>query len=222
MKIRHPAAIRGLGLLGSWAIKALVGSLRYQQRVADPADDPLLPGQKRRYLYAFWHENMLLPAYQYGRLHPKVLISEHRDGELITQMCRHLGFGVVRGSRTRGGVRAVREILELKGRYNMVVTPDGPRGPRRQVQPGLIYLASRTGMSIVPVGFAYHRCWRLSSWDRFAVPYPGSPAVGVFGRPISVPADADRAELEHSRLGFEQAMVEVSRQAEEWAARERW
>jgi lysophospholipid acyltransferase (LPLAT)-like uncharacterized protein len=137
-------------------------------------------------------------------------------------MCRHLRLGVVRGSTTRGGVRAVREILDLDGRYNIVVTPDGPRGPRRQVERGLPFLASRTKMAVVPAGFAYHRCWRLPSWDRFAVPYPGSPAVGVIGAPIEVPPDAGRSELERYRLAIESALLEVTEQAEGWAARERW
>jgi lysophospholipid acyltransferase (LPLAT)-like uncharacterized protein len=222
MKIRHPALIRSLGCVGNWVIRALAGSLRYRYRALDPAFDPFLPGQKTRAIYGFWHEVMLLPAYQYGGTPTKVLISQHADGELIAQVCRYLHFDTVRGSTTRGGIQALREILKLGNRYNIAVTPDGPRGPRRRVQPGLVYLAARTGMSLVPVGFAYHRCWRLSSWDRFAVPWPFSPAVGVFGHALQVPAGAGRDELEHYRLAFEQAMLDTTRLAEDWAARERW
>jgi lysophospholipid acyltransferase (LPLAT)-like uncharacterized protein len=222
MKIRHPALIRGLGCVGSWAIRGLVGSLRYRYRALDPLADPDLPGQDRRFVYAFWHDSILLPSFLYGGTPTKVLISQHADGELITQICRHLRFDTVRGSTTRGGIEAVRQILKLGGKYNIVVTPDGPRGPRRQVQPGLVYLAARTGMSIVPVGFAFHRCWQLNSWDRFSVPWPFSPAVGVIGHPLAVPTDASRADLETYRLRAQQAMDETTSLAEEWAARERW
>jgi lysophospholipid acyltransferase (LPLAT)-like uncharacterized protein len=222
MKVRHPALIRALGFAGNWVIRGLAGSLRYRYRALDPVADPFRPGQSRRFVYAFWHENILLPAYIYGGTPTKVLISQHADGELITQICRYLHFEVVRGSTTRGGVEAVRHILKLGGRYNIAVTPDGPRGPRRQVQPGLVYLAARTGMGFVPVGFAYHHCWRLPSWDRFAVPCPFSPAVGIFGAPLHVPPDANRAELEAHRQRFQEAMDEINRLAEEWAARERW
>src|SRR5687767_7078767 len=88
MKIRHPAMLRAGGFAASLVIKALVGSLRYRVRAADPATDPLLPGQRRRFIYAFWHEYLLLPAYRYGWTPTKVLISQHADGELIAQTCR--------------------------------------------------------------------------------------------------------------------------------------
>src|SRR5262245_61855340 len=134
MKIRHPALLAAGGFAGALAIKALVGSLRFRVRLHDPAVDPHRPGQDRRFIYAFWHETLLLPAYRYGWTPTKVLISQHADGELIAQTCRHLRLGVVRGSTTRGGVGALREILALEGRRHVVVTPDGPRGPRRRVQ----------------------------------------------------------------------------------------
>src|SRR5262249_4274112 len=122
----------------------------YGRRLLHPDVDPWAPGQTKRFIYSFWHETILLPAYRYARTPTKVLISEHADGELIAQACRHLGLGVVRGSTTRGGVKAVREVLELGGTKNVVVTPDGPRGPRRQVQPGLGYLAARTRPPVLP------------------------------------------------------------------------
>jgi lysophospholipid acyltransferase (LPLAT)-like uncharacterized protein len=222
MKLRHPALIRALACAGNWGVRALVGSLRYRCRFLAPEANPHLPGQQKRFIYAFWHEAILLPAYQYGGLPLKVLISKHADGELISQVCRFLHFDTIRGSTTRGGIRAVREILGLAGRYNVAITPDGPRGPRRQVQAGLMYLAARTGMSVVPVGFACHRCWRLPSWDRFMVPWPFSPAVAVFGQPHAVPASAGRDDLEAHRRAFESAMLETTHLAEQWAARERW
>src|SRR5205807_709950 len=114
MKIRHPALIRALGFAGSWMIKGLVGTLRYRLRVLDPVVDPYRPGQDRRFIYAFWHENILLPAYHYGGTPTKVLISQHADGELITQVCRYLRFDAVRGSTTRGGIEAVRQIMKLE------------------------------------------------------------------------------------------------------------
>jgi lysophospholipid acyltransferase (LPLAT)-like uncharacterized protein len=222
MKLRHPALIRALGFAGSGVVRGLIGSLRYRVRALDPLAYPLLPGLTGRFIYGFWHENILLPGYVYGGIPMKVLISQHSDGELISHICSFLHLDTVRGSTTRGGVQAVRHILELGGRYHIGVTPDGPRGPRRQVQPGAVYLSARTGLGFVPVGFGYHQCWRLNSWDRFAVPCPFSPAVGIFGAPLYVPAGAGRAELEMHRLRFQQAMDEINRQAEEWAARERW
>ena len=102
-------------------------------------------------------------------------------------------MGVIRGSGTRGAVKAVRQILEQGGTRNVVFTPDGPRGPRRVVEPTMIRLAGRTGLPIVPVGFAFRHCKRLRSWDRFALPRPFTRAVGVIGHRIEVPADLDAA-----------------------------
>ncbi len=222
MKLRHPLLLRGAGFAVSWLIRAWIGSLRYRRVMSRPELVPTYPGLSQRYLYAFWHETLLLPAYQYSHTPTRVLISEHADGELIAQVCRHLGLGTIRGSTTRGGVKAIREILKLAGRSHIVVTPDGPRGPRRQFQAGVIFVAARTGLPIVPVAFAYHKCWRMRSWDRFAVPYPFSPAVGVLGEPLHVPAEAGRDELEHWRQKAQAAMDQVMARAEQLATKERW
>jgi lysophospholipid acyltransferase (LPLAT)-like uncharacterized protein len=223
MKIRHPALLKAGGFAAAMVIRTLVGSLRFRIRFLDPTCDPHLPGQARRFVYAFWHEDLLVPAYRYGWTPTKVLISQHADGELIAQTTRHLGLGVVRGSSTRGGVQALRELLALKeGAHHVVVTPDGPRGPQQQVQPGLTFLASRTGLPLVPCGFGYRSAWRLKSWDRFAVPVPFSPVVAVIGEPIHLAPDLKRDALERERVRIEQAMHQTTRLAEEWAAREEW
>jgi lysophospholipid acyltransferase (LPLAT)-like uncharacterized protein len=160
---------------------------------------------------------MLLPAYQYGRIKVHVLISQHADGKLIAEIIRHLGFGVVHGSTTRGAVEAVRGLLKLPDGFHLGITPDGPRGPRRQVQPGLVFLSSRLGIPIVPAGFGYDRPWRMKSWDRFAVPRPGSRATCVTAHPILVPPNAARGLLEEYRELVEAQLTAVSNAAERWA-----
>lgn len=222
MKIRHPALLQAAGFAIAWMVRVWVGTLRYRRTMVDAGVDPLLPGQKRRFLYAFWHETLLIPALRYAQTPTTVLISQHADGEMIAHACRHLGVRTVRGSTTRGGVEAMRQILKLKGRRHIVVTPDGPKGPRRVVQPGMLFLAARTGLPIVPVGFGFRTAWRLRSWDRFALPCPFSPVVGVIGAPLHVPADLNRSSLEHWRQKAQEAMDRVTAEAEEWANRESW
>jgi lysophospholipid acyltransferase (LPLAT)-like uncharacterized protein len=215
MKIRHPTLIKAAAFAGAWVVRGWVGTLRYEYRPLGPNLDPR-SHHVRRYIYAFWHENLLLPAYHYGGATARVLISEHADGQLIAELIRRLGFGVVRGSTTRGGVKAVRQMLGLQDTH-LGVTPDGPRGPRRRVQPGLIYLSSRLGLPIVPAGFAYQRPWRMKSWDRFAVPRPFTRARCVTADPILVPPDAERDVLEAYRIGVERSLLDLSEQAERWA-----
>jgi lysophospholipid acyltransferase (LPLAT)-like uncharacterized protein len=214
MKIRHPVLIKAVGFAVGWLVRLWIGTLRYRYRPLGPNFDPNQPNFQGRYLYAFWHENILVPAYHYGRRDIHVLVSEHADGQLMAEACRHLGFRVVRGSATRGGVRAIRKMRRLSRSSHLAITPDGPRGPRRQVQPGVVYLAALTGLPIVPFGIAFEWAWRMKSWDRFAVPCPWSGAVCVTAEPIHVPENVRREQLEHYRLLVQQAMDTASEAAE--------
>lgn len=217
MKIRNPTIIKLVGFFGSWFIRLWMATVRYRYRPLGRNVDPWRSGLDGRYIYAFWHENMLVPAYQYGRPDIWVLISQHADGQMIAEVCRHLGFRLVRGSTTRGGAEAVRQMLKLGREAHLAITPDGPRGPRRQVQAGLIYLAARTGLPIIPIGIGFRSAWRMRSWDRFAVPRPWSFASCVTSEPISIPPDADKDQLEQYRLQVEQTMLHVTEVAEQWA-----
>lgn len=217
MKIRNKNVIRGIAWAGAWLIRGWMSTLRYDYHPIGPNVDPRRPEIAGRYLYAFWHENLLLPAYLYGRPDINILISQHADGELIAEACRHLHFSVVRGSTTRGGAEALRQMVRLGRDAHLAITPDGPRGPRRQVQQGLVYLAARTGLPIVPTGIGFRSAWRMKSWDRFAVPKPGTLGTVVTKPPIFISPDAGREALESHRLAVENALLEASALAERWA-----
>src|SRR5579875_970350 len=218
MKIQHPALIRAVGVTGSWLVRRLVGTNHFHFRYADPTVDPAVARRTgQRYIYAFFHEVMLFPAYYWAWPEMQILISDHRDGELITQVVKRLGFGVVRGSTTRGGARALREMTGRVDQGHLCVTPDGPRGPRRHVHQGLAYLASRTGLPIVGAGMAFRRPWRARSWDRFAVPRPFSAACCVVPPPVIVSPDAGREEIEAARMEVEARMNRATEEAEAWA-----
>jgi hypothetical protein len=188
MKIRNRWLIRAASWLGSVVVRGWMRTVGYEYQPLGPNVDPRLENAPERYIYAFWHENLLLPLSRYGRPDIRVLISKHADGQLIAEVARRLGFELVRGSTTRGGVEAIRQMVRLGQAAHFAVTPDGPRGPRRVVQPGLIYLAARTGLPIVPAGIGFRRPWRMNSWDRFAVPRPFSFMTCVTPEPIHVPA----------------------------------
>jgi hypothetical protein len=217
MKLRHPGMIRAAAIAGAGVLRLWIGTLRYRYHPRGPNLDPTRPDCPGRFIYAFWHENMLLPAYHYGAAGVHVLISRHADGQLITEVVERLGFHAVRGSTTRGGAEAMMQMHRLAERSHLAITPDGPRGPRRRVQPGLIYLAARTGLPIVPVGIGYDRPWRARSWDRFAVPRPFARAVCVTEEPIRLPADLPRDDLEPYRLRVEEALHRITEEAERLA-----
>jgi lysophospholipid acyltransferase (LPLAT)-like uncharacterized protein len=217
MKLRHPLLIKAAAFSASWALKLWLSTLRFRYRPLGPDVDPRRRQCRERYIYAFWHENLLLPAYLYGRRDIHVLISQHADGQMIAEVCRHMGFRTVRGSTTRDSLRAVRQMLHAGQNAHLGITPDGPRGPRRELQPGLIYLASRTGLPIVLVGIAFDRPWRARSWDRFALPRPWTLATCVTAEPIVVPPDAGREELEDYRTRVGQQLTELTAVAERLA-----
>jgi hypothetical protein len=221
MKLRNPRLISAAAWAGSWLVRAWVGTVQFRYRPLGEDVDPHRPQLPRRYIYAFWHENMLLLARHFGRPDIRVLISTHADGQLIAECCRHLGFGLVRGSTTRGGVEAVRQMLRARGSH-LAITPDGPRGPRRTLQLGAVYLAARTGLPIVPVGIGYQRPWRMNSWDQFALPRPFSRGTCVTADPIFVPAELDRSRLEEYRLRVERELCRVGELAELWAESGNW
>ena len=219
MKIHHPNLVRALGATVSGLVRTVVGSTEFHFRYTDPMTNPEVARRTgRQYIYAFFHEIMLFPAYYWPWPEMQILISEHRDGELIAQVVRRLGFGVVRGSSTRGGVRALREMSHRADRGHLCVTPDGPRGPRRTVQPGLAYLSSKTGLPIVGAGMAFSNPWRAKSWDRFAVPRPFGKAACVVPEPLLVPPDANRDTIEECRLEVERRMQLATDRAEAWVS----
>jgi lysophospholipid acyltransferase (LPLAT)-like uncharacterized protein len=215
MKLRHPWLIRCLAFAGALVFRWWTGTLRRRFHFAGDRPHPADP-RAARCLYAFWHEAIFFGAGMKARIH--VLISRHADGEFIARMARHLGYGVVRGSSTQGGGPAVRALAAWARRTHVGVTPDGPRGPRRRVQPGVVYLASRTGLPVVAFGVGWSRAWRARSWDRFAVPCPYSTVYCVVAPEVRVPADLGRGELERYRRLVEERLHWATETAERWAA----
>jgi lysophospholipid acyltransferase (LPLAT)-like uncharacterized protein len=216
MKLRHPTLIRLVALLAALVVRAWMGTLRVRLVFRGGRVHPADP-RRERFIYAFWHESLLAPTVRKTRI--RILISQHADGEFIAQVCRFLGYGVVRGSSTRGGSLALLDLIDAGGRSHLGVTPDGPRGPRRQLKVGVIYLASRTGLAIVPIGIGYSRAWRFRSWDRFALPVPFSTLVGVLGEELRVPAGLDRDGLERYRKLVEERCLAATAEAAARAAR---
>ncbi|MGL6073339.1 MAG: lysophospholipid acyltransferase family protein [Fimbriiglobus sp.] len=219
MKIRDPRLVRAAGWLGTKFALGLISTLRFELHNIGPVMAPVeeIPDGPR-YLYCLWHENLLLPASKLGHPDLAVLISKHADGQILGSLILARGMGMVQGSTNRGGVEAVKAIINgTAGRRHLVVTPDGPRGPRREVQGGAIYIASRTGMQLVPVGIGYQSPFRMKSWDRFAVPRPGSRAVLINGEPMTIPAGLRSEGLERYRVIVQAEMERLNAIAEAWA-----
>ena len=145
-----------------------------------------------RFILAFWHRHLLLMPYSYRGRGISVLVSQSKDGELIARTVARLGIDSSRGSSSRGGVAGMRTLLRKAAEgWDIAFTPDGPRGPASEVQPGVILAAAATGFPIVPVALAATRAKRLRSWDRFVVPLPLSTVHFVYGEPLAVERRGD-------------------------------
>jgi hypothetical protein len=146
-----------------------------------------------------------------------MLLSRHRDAEILSKAAYHMGFGLVRGSTRRGGVAAIRELLRKSRSMHLAITPDGPRGPRRRMAVGPVYLASKLGLPVVLLGFGYDRPRRVNTWDRHALPRLGSRARCVASPEIRIPPDLDREGLEYYRQRLGDLLNRLTREAEVWA-----
>ncbi|MFO1011308.1 MAG: lysophospholipid acyltransferase family protein [Planctomycetota bacterium] len=148
-------------------------------------------GEHRGHFMALWHGRMVLGLPHHGKRDWHVLVSPSADGDISQRLLEGFRYSVIRGSSSRGGARALREMLAVLERGSvLVITPDGPRGPRHSMNPGLAWMARATGYPIVPVGFGVDRAWRLASWDRFTLPKPRARIAMVYGEPVHVPRDA--------------------------------
>jgi lysophospholipid acyltransferase (LPLAT)-like uncharacterized protein len=217
MKLENPFLHKLGGLLASAAVRHWMATLDYKAAYYDLRVDPLFPFCSGQKIYIFWHEYILFPLYLRGHCNLAMLLSQHRDAEILSHVAHHLGFEFVRGSTNRGGVGALRELLRRSQHMHLTITPDGPRGPRRRLAPGAVYLASRLGLPLVLMGWGYDRPWRFNSWDRFALPRPGSRARAVVSPEISVPPNLDRDGLEHFRQRIEDLLNRLTIEAEAWA-----
>src|SRR5713101_9591007 len=169
-------------------------------------------------IYAIWHGRLALMPWLYAGRDLRVLISRSRDGEIVAALIRRFGFVPVRGSSSRGGAQGFRALTRALGAgQSVVVVPDGPRGPREVVKPGIVGLARLSGAAVVPVALGASSEWRLRSWDEFRIPKPFARCVVRFGDPIRVPDDADRAAQESARKEIEAALRALSWRVDEEA-----
>ena len=215
---RYPWWLEPAAAGGALLLRAL-GSTWRVDRSGLAAFEAAIAGG-RRCIFALWHARLLPLVWTHRGRGIVVLVSRHRDGQLITRIIERLGYGASRGSSTRGGEEGAMEMLHRaeEGRL-LAITPDGPRGPAGRLKPGLVYLASRSGLPIVPVASASRRCWTLRSWDRFRVPFPFTRVVVAYGDPIDVPPGLDGAALESWRGRLERTL-EAHTQAVRARARE--
>ena len=153
--------------------------------------------EKRPVVFTLWHGRLLPCTYHHRHQDVVTLVSHHRDGEYITRLVQKWGYTAVRGSSSRGGLDALRELVRhLRAGRSLAITPDGPRGPREKLKPGPLLAAQLTGAPIIPVASGASRASYFGGWDRFLIPHPFARLRIAYGEPVYVPRRADDAELQ--------------------------
>ncbi len=213
----NPILLKTAGLGASALIRSWMGTLDYKVAYYDPIIDPAYLNDGQRRIYIFWHEYIPIPLYLWRNCNLTMLLSQHRDADVLEQVADVLGFESVRGSTYRGGVLAIRQMMDAGGHQNLTITPDGPRGPRRKLAQGAVYIASKLQYPLVLLGMGLQNPWRMRSWDRFAVPRPFSRSRIIISGDIRVPPDADRETIEHYRQKIEVLLNDLTGLAEHWA-----
>ncbi|MGH9677891.1 MAG: lysophospholipid acyltransferase family protein, partial [Candidatus Acidiferrum sp.] len=202
--------------LGFFAIRLICPTLRWQVNIEEggaPRD------RTEPAIYCFWHRCVFLATYFYRNKGIRVMTSRSFDGEYIARIIEKFGYGAVRGSSTRGGVRALLKMhKDLEGGSPVAFTVDGPLGPRYVAKPGPVLLARNSGAPILPFYITVDRAWTLKTWDGFIIPKPFARAYVNIARLIRVPADADSAGLERWHAEMQAALERVRDAAEADAA----
>ncbi|HEX5581839.1 MAG TPA: lysophospholipid acyltransferase family protein, partial [Gemmatimonadaceae bacterium] len=190
MSDRSPAGERKLRRIvgsGTTLLRLLGRSWRMRRVDYEPVAE--LRRRRQPLVFALWHGELFPLLWVHRDEGVSVLISEHRDGEIIARVAERVGFATVRGSTSRGGGRALLGLTRvLKQGGDIAITPDGPRGPAHRYAPGALIAAQRAGAPIVPVAIHVDRAYRFESWDRFAVPWPWARVTVAYGAPTWVEA----------------------------------
>ena len=173
-------------------------------------------------IYATWHQRMSYFFYYFGSLHVTVMISQSRDGEYAARLAKWLGFKNVRGSSTRGSLKALKELIKrIKGFEIGGMLADGPKGPARVSKIGSVVLARDAGVPLVPILWGAERCWVFNSWDRYMVPKPFSRLVIYYSEPIWVPRSTSKKDLETYRNLLEERLNNGTRWCDKFFGIER-
>lgn len=218
MKIRNRFLIRSLARLIAAGSRVLFWTCRVHVIEQAPRISPYAPTGEERYFYCNWHDGILADIFGGRVLNMAALTSRHADGDYVADVMTAVGIQPIRGSSNRGGATAVVQMLETAQDYHVTIATDGPRGPRRYVKPGILFLASHSGRKIIPVAVGAANAWRpRGKWTDLVVPKPFSTVYILGGVPFQVPPGLTREDLAPYRDQLQRRMDELQVEADRLA-----
>jgi lysophospholipid acyltransferase (LPLAT)-like uncharacterized protein len=171
-------------------------------------------------IYTFWHDRIFLSTYFWRHRNIVVMTSQSFDGEYIARFIQRFGYGSIRGSSSRGGSRALFEMIKtMRTAHPTAFTVDGPRGPRYEAKLGPVILAKKTGNPMLPFVVEPRKFWTVKSWDKMQIPKPFTRALTIIGAPIYVEPDANDADIESKLSELQHSLDDLVNQGKEWSGR---
>ncbi|MGE3468554.1 MAG: lysophospholipid acyltransferase family protein [Pyrinomonadaceae bacterium] len=197
------------------AIKIIGSAVRWSDEGNEHLEDIRRSGKLP--IHVIWHNHIFLSTYHSRNLGIVVMTSESFDGEYIARFIQRFGFGAIRGSSSRGGSRALVEMIKaMRSGLPMAITADGPRGPLYKAKPGPVLLAQKTGNPMIASVIEPKAFWTVGSWDRMQIPKPFTAARVFFGEPIYVGPDDD---IKEKLAEIQRSLDDLGRRGKEWSGR---
>lgn len=205
----------GNNLLG-FVIRVLCKTVKYEIINKNCIDS--LNDRKQNYVLAFWHETMLTPWYLHRNQNFSAIISQSKDGEILTRLLNLWNYSVARGSSHKGGKDAMKQLLDFaKQKKSIAITPDGPTGPAKILKPGAVVTAKKSNIPLVLAGIGYDKFYQFSSWDKFKVPHFFSTAKVIYSEPVFIDANLDFEETDAIIKECENILNKLQKEAQTFA-----
>lgn len=206
-------------IAGYWVIRLIGATLRWE--VDGWENHRAIVEAGKKIIYTFWHGRIFMATYFWRDRGIVVMTSRNRDGEYITRVIRRFGYGAARGSSSRGGRRALVEMIhEMRRNKDVGFTLDGPRGPRYEAKPGAVWIAARTGNALFPFHISPERKWTLNSWDHFQIPRPFSRVLVLMAPPIYVPTEATQQLMDEAQRELQNSLMGLVERGDDYWARQ--
>lgn len=222
MKIRSPLFAKIAAALIVVCMRLLFRTCRVKQFADSPDINAYGSTGTKRFLYCVWHDQIVMTVFTGRPRNMAGLVSRHQDGSYVADTIEMCGIKAIRGSTSRGGAQALRQLMDTARDYHVAITPDGPRGPRRKLKDGIIFLASNTGRPIVLSAYSCRRAWRVQgNWTDMMIPKPFTTIYVRGSKPVDVPPNLSRAGLDTYRALLEDEMNRLDCEAAALARGER-
>ncbi|HBN79132.1 MAG TPA: hypothetical protein DD473_25615 [Planctomycetaceae bacterium] len=196
--------------------KMLYATLRKEIHFSDEAVNPYVPVTNGTYTFCVWHDSLLTPLFLARQPATMALVGGHRDGTFLADSLKQLGIGTARGSTSSGGTAAVRFLMNEGKDSHLVLTPDGPRGPRREMKTGCAFLAAKTGKPVVPTAFLCKSYWSIGTgWTNLIIPKPFTRVIAVTSPALVIPESISKEELKEWTEKIQAEMERVDQHAQD-------